>query len=218
MKRLRDPFNGLSHMGALILSLAGTLVLLWKTRQDPLKMWMLAVYGLSMAGCFLSSTLHHSIRGKRTLEISLLKLDHAAIYPFIAGTYTPVFLFLIPSATSYVLLLVVWLMAVAGMIYKLALSRDPENVDDPPDLGSTLVYLAMGWLIVWKVPELAAHSQGASFPLAIAGGVLYSVGGVILSFRLLDFWPGRFGHHEIWHLLVIAATSCFYCYIFINMS
>lgn len=217
MKRLRDPFNGVSHFAALILSLVGTFVLIWKTQQDPLRMGMLGVYGLSMAGCFLSSTLHHSIRGRRTLEIGLLKLDHAAIYPFIAGTYTPIFLLLIPSPTSYALLLAVWIVAVAGVLYKLFFSRDPENVDDPPELGSTLVYLAMGWTIAWRLPELISHSKGTSFSLVIAAALFYSIGGLILSFRWFDFWPGRFGHHELWHLFVIAGASCFYGYIFVNM-
>ena len=218
MKRFRDPFNGFSHLGALILSLVGTFILLGLTRPDPWRMFATAVYGLSMSASFLTSTMHHLIKGDRTLEIRLWKLDHAAIYPFIAGTYTPICLYMLPGRSGFGLLIVVWILAVLGMVYKLALSRPPQSVKDPPDLRSTLIYVAMGWLILWKIAALTSHSVGLSLILAVVGGFLYTMGGVILSFRLFDFWPDRFGHHEIWHLFVIAGASCFYGYIYWNFS
>lgn len=215
---LRDPVNGALHGVALLLSILGTAFLVWSFRADVVRALTTTVYGLTMCGCFLASTLHHLFKGSRAAEMRLLKLDHAAIYPFIAGTYTPVCVHLIPGPMGLVLLAVVWGIALAGIIYKLAFAREPERVDDPPELGSTLLYVAMGWLIVWQVAEVLAHSRGLTFVLAGLGGLAYTVGGIILSRRLFDWWPGRWGHHEIWHVCVMIGAACFYSYIYLNLA
>lgn len=217
-QRFRDPVNGLMHGVALLLSLVGTAVLVWIHQADGLRALTTAVYGLSMCGCFLASTLHHLVRGSRRLEMRLLRLDHAAIFPFIAGTYTPVCMHLIPGPSGRALLAVVWAIALGGVVYKLAFAKEPASVEDPPELGATLVYVAMGWLIVWKFPEIMAHSQGLSYGLAVAGGLAYTLGGVILSRRLFDWWPGRLGHHEIWHACVMVGAACLYGYLFLNLA
>ncbi len=216
--RWRDPVNGVLHGVALILSIVGTLFLVWTFRTDVVRALTAAVYGLTMCGCFLASTLHHLVRGTRSAEMRLLKLDHAAIYPFIAGTYTPICVHLLPGSAGLVLLTVVWGVALAGVVYKLAFAREPERVDDPPDLASTLLYVAMGWLVVSQLAPLVAHSRGLSIVLATVGGLAYTLGGVILSRRLFDWWPGRLGHHEIWHVCVMVGAACFYSYIFINLA
>lgn len=218
VRRFRDPVNGLMHGVALLLSLIGTAALVWSCKADPARAVTSAIYGLSMCGCFLASSLHHLMRGSRQTEMRLLKLDHAAIYPFIAGTYTPICVHLIPGAPGIALLAMVWGIAVIGMVYKLGFAREPASVDDPPELGSTLLYVAMGWLIVWKLSDVLAHSHGLSFVLAAAGGLAYTLGGIILSRRLFDWWPGRWGHHEIWHACVMVGAACFYAYVFINLA
>jgi len=217
-RRFRDPVNGLMHGAALLLSIIGTAVLVWSCKADPTRAMTAFIYGLSMCGCFLASSMHHLLRGSRKTEMRLLKLDHAAIYPFIAGSYTPVCVHLIPGAPGLLLLGVVWAIALAGVVYKLVFAREPETVDDPPELGSTLLYVAMGWLIVWKLSDVLAHSHGLSIVLAMAGGIAYTLGGIILSRRLFDWWPGRWGHHENWHVCVMVGAACFYAYVFINLA
>lgn len=214
----RDPVNGFLHLGALLLSIVGTAALLWASRGDALQLLTVAIYGLSMCGCFLASSLHHLVRGERALEMRLLRWDHAAIYPFIAGSYTPVCLHLMPRTSGLVMLAVVWAIALAGVIYKLRLAPEQESVDDPPPTFDTLIYIAMGWLIVVQIGEVIARAKGGTLALPVAGGLAYSVGGVVLTRRLLDFVPGRFGHHEIWHLFVIAGAACFYAFLWLNLA
>lgn len=213
----RDPVNGFLHLGALGLSVVGALALAWACRADALLLASVVVYGLGMCGCFLASSLHHLVRGDRALEVKLLRWDHAAIYPFIAGTYTPICLHLMPWQQGPALLALVWGLALAGMVYKLRLAPEQESVDDPPPAFDTALYVAMGWLIVWQLGELMARAKAGTLGLPVAGGLAYSVGGWILSRRLLDFVPGRFGHHEIWHLFVIAGAACFYAFLWLNL-
>lgn len=216
--RFRDPVNGFMHLAALLLSLAGTLVLLRAAGGDALKLLTVAIYGISMCGCFLASSLHHLVRGERELEMRLLRLDQAAIYPFIAGTYTPVCIHVLPAPGSYFLLAVVWAIALSGLVYRLGFARDPARVEDPPHAVDTVFYVAMGWQIMWQGSALLERSAGGTFWLAVAGGALYTLGGVVLTRRLLDFRPGRIGHHEIWHAFVMAGAACFYAYLFLNLT
>ncbi len=216
----RDPVNGFMHLLALVLALVGTAALLWACRGDADRMISAAVYGLGMIGCFLASSLHHLVRASHRTEILLLKLDHAAIYPFIAGSYTPICLQVLPRPSGLLLLVLVWAVALGGVGYKLIFAREPERVDDPPEMSSTLLYIVMGWLIVLvgSGGDFLAQSRAGTFPLALAGGIAYSVGGVILSRRWFDFKPGRWGHHEIWHAFVMVGSACFYAYVWANLT
>lgn len=216
--RFREPVNGFMHLAALLLSAVGSGVLLWGAHGDGLKLLSLAIYGVSMCGCFLASSLHHLVRGERELEMRLLRLDQAAIYPFIAGTYTPVCVLVLPAPAGYVLLAVVWAIALGGLVYRLGFARDPARVEDPPHVVDTVIYVAMGWQIMWQARAVLERSMPGTFWLAVAGGLFYTLGGVILTRRLFDFRPGRLGHHEIWHAFVMAGAACFYAYLFLNLT
>jgi hemolysin III len=213
-RRFRDPVNGFLHLAGLVASLAGALLMWRHTHGD----WSAMVYMAGMIGCYLGSSLHHLVVGSRELELRLLKWDHAAIYPYIAGSYTPVCVNLLPGTAGMVMLGAVWALAIAGIVYKLGFAPDQADVNDPPGLVDTLLYIAMGWLAALQIGPLLAHSAPSSVPLAVAGGVAYSVGGLILARKWLDFWPGRFGHHEIWHVLVMVGSACIYGYVWLNLA
>ena len=214
---LRDPVNGLLHFAGLLASLAGTAVLVYACRADALKMLTAAIFGLSMCGCFMGSTLHHLVSGSRRTEMWLLKLDHAAIYPFIAGSYTPVCVHVLPGKGAIALLGVVWALAIAGMVYKLRFAPDPATVEEPPGFIDTVLYIAMGWLAAFQAPQIIAYSKEMTLQLALLGGMAYSIGAIILTRKYFDFWPGRFGHHEVWHLCVLLGASLVYAYVFLNI-
>lgn len=215
--RLREPVNGALHCLALVASLAGTWVLLQHSDGHPLRFVAFALYGGTMCGCFLASTLHHWIRADHSTEQRLLRLDHAAIFPFIAGSYTPICLLMLPPKGGELLFLVVWALAMAGMIYKIGFARDQEDVSAPPDMATIAVYVAMGWLAVSQLPALIHLFSRSAFLLAAIGGGAYTVGGVILGRRWLDLVPGRFGHHEIWHLFVMVGATCIYAVIYMTV-
>lgn len=212
-RRFRDPVNGFLHLSGLIISLIGT-AFMWTHAPGD---WSAMVYMAGMIGCYLGSSLHHLVAGSRELEMRLLKWDHAAIYPYIAGSYTPVCVHLLPKPAGWLLLGAVWAIALAGITYKLGFAPDQADVNDPPPLPDTLLYIAMGWLVTLQLFPLAAHSAPGSIPMAIAGGISYSFGGLVLARKWLDFWPGRFGHHEIWHVLVMIGSAFMYAYVWMNL-
>jgi len=170
-----------------------------------------------MCGCFLASALHHLINARRSTELRLWRLDHAAIYPFIAGSYTPVCVHVLPAPGGLWLLGAVWALAVAGMVYKIGFAPDPPSLAHPPGKIDTALYVAMGWVAAFQLPQLVAQSLPGTLPLVVLGGLAYSVGAIILSRRLLDFRPGLLGHHEIWHLCVLLGAGLIYSYVFLNL-
>ncbi len=218
LDKFREPANGFMHLAGLLLSALATAVLIWRCYPDAGRMFSTAVFGISMCGCFLASTLHHLVRSDARTEIRLLKIDHAAIYPFIAGSYTPICLHVLPAPQGHILLVVVWAIALAGVAYKLFLSADPRSVADPPGFADTLMYFLMGCLVAGQLPGFIENSRSMTVWLAVIGGFAYAAGALILTRKLLDFWPGRFGHHEIWHVCVLLGASFMYSYVFLNLA
>ena len=206
------------HLTGLVLSIVGTLFLVWHCWPDTARMATTAIFGITMCGCFLSSSLHHLVKAGPATEFRLLKLDHAAIYPFIAGTYTPICVHLLPAPGGLIVLALVWIIAVVGVVHKFWFEPDPANVSDPPSVKVFLPYLGMGWLAAPLFPSIIAQSQGMTILLPIIGGAAYTIGGIILTKRLFDFWPGKLGHHELWHACVLLGSACLYSYVFLNVA
>jgi hemolysin III len=210
----REPMNGLLHFGALMTSLVATGFLLGQTVRYPDKLLTLGIYGLCMSLTFLASSAHHLVHADRRTEEWLLKLDHAAIFLYIAGSYTPITVTLLPDPVRWQFLTVVWLIAAAGVAYKLVVFKAPADLSDPPDRLSVAVFVIMGWLIVWQFPALMAQLNEGALRLGLLGGAFYTLGGVILTSKAFDFWPGLLGHHEIWHVCVIGGSVCIYLLIY----
>jgi hemolysin III len=203
--RIREPFNGASHLVGLVLACAGTWVLL-RWANDAWEVTAFAIYGATLILLYASSFLYHSLPVTGRPLKALRTLDHIAIYFLIAGTYTPVALITLHSRLGWSLLAAVWLIALAGIPFKLLYL-------DAPVWLSTSTYLAMGYLALVAIVPLA---QAVSLPgllWLVAGGVAYTVGAVIYSHQCPDPFPGRFGHHEIWHLLVMSGSACHFAFM-----
>jgi hemolysin III len=203
--RIREPFNGASHLLGLLLATAGTVALL-RMARGPLELAAFSIYGATLMVLYGASALYHMLplseRPLRALRI----LDHISIYFLIAGTYTPVGLITLHGPLGWSLLAAVWLIALAGIPFKLFFL-------DAPVWLSTATYLGMGYLsLVAVVPLIKAVSLSGLAWLA-AGGIAYSVGAVIHSSRRPDPFPGRFGHHEIWHVLVLIGSGCHFAFM-----
>jgi hemolysin III len=203
--RIREPVNGASHLLGLLLAGAGTILLL-KMASGPWQLAAFSVYGATLILLYGASSLYHllpvSDRPLRVLRI----LDHIAIYFLIAGTYTPIALITLDSRLGWVLLAVVWLIAVAGIPFKLFFL-------DAPVWLSTGTYLAMGYLALVAVVPLAEAVSISGLVWLVAGGVAYTAGAVIYARRRPDPFPGLFGHHEIWHLLVLTGSACHFAFM-----
>lgn len=203
---LREPVNALTHLAGTVLALIGSVILVARAQGEPWKVYSFAVYGLTLVALFTSSTaLHASRAGERTLR-RLRILDHAAIFLLIAGSYTPVVLVAMRPEyplTGWVLLSLVWALALLGIVFKLAWISAPRWL-------STALYLMLGWLALLGIVPLVETLPAAGLVWLLVGGFFYSLGALIYGLKRPDPIPGLLGYHEIWHLFVIAGALCHY--------
>ena len=204
----RNPYDGLRPWSAIThgvgaaLSVLASAVLLAgaAAAADIWKLVSFAIYGLSMTALYTASTLYHCINTTVEGRIALRKLDHTSIYFLIAGSYTPVCLIALRGPWGWSLFGVIWALAIAGLVMSMTW------INCPRALTST-IYIAMGWLAVIAVYPLwqALGLRGVFWLLA--GGVLYTVGGVLYALK----WPGRdnprFGCHEVFHVFIVLGSA-----------
>ena len=158
-----------------------------------------AIYSLTVCGLFGTSALYHrrvwSPRGYQVMR----RLDHSMIFVFIAGTYTPFSALLLPHTTAIVILSIVWGGAILGVGMKLITPNAPRWLSAP-------VYVALGWVAIFVLPEIARSGGTAALVLMLAGGMLYTVGAAFYALRRPNPWPTTFGHHEFFHACTLLAA------------
>ncbi|MEM8902031.1 MAG: hemolysin III family protein [Bacteroidota bacterium] len=162
------------------------------------------MFGFGFMMVFTFSTLYHSIVQpdiKKTFRI----LDHISIYFMIAGSYTPFILIYMPSKTGYIILGIQWILTFLGTIYKIFFTGKFKWF-------STIVYLAMGWMIVLVIGPFVDSLPLLSLWLIVAGGLLYTVGVVFYKWYSLPY------HHAIWHVFVLAASICHFVAVWIAVK
>jgi hemolysin III len=159
------------------------------------------VYGASLVGLYAASALYHLLPVSERATARLRKLDHAMIFVLIAGTYTPVCLLALSGFWRWGLLGAVWSLALGGVLIKI------RGVGSRPWLTVSL-YLGLGWLSVAALPVLVRALPVGALVWLAAGGLVYTVGAVIYAAKRPDLLPGKFGHHGLWHLFVIAGSAC----------
>lgn len=154
----------------------------------------IAVYGGSMISLFLSSTLYHSLTHPPTKAV-LKRFDHSMIYLLIAGTYTPFLMITLKSAMAQALLVVIWALALGGVLFKIFFVHRFKR-------ASLITYLAMGWLSLLVVYELYEALPSPAFNLLIAGGLSYTLGAAFYAAKQYRYT------HAIWHLFVLGGAAC----------
>lgn len=200
LKKLREPVNSLTHWGGASLAVIGLIVLLIVGRGTPAKIVSLLVYGISLVLLFSASATYHMVRVKeKTLEI-FRKVDHAAIYFLIAGTYTPFCVNAFSGFWKWGLLGMVWSLAFIGIIVKVFYICAPRWLNAG-------IYLVMGWLCLAAIGQMLAVLPVWVIVWLIAGGVIYTLGAIVYITRIFNFVPGVFGFHEVWHIFVILAAA-----------
>lgn len=161
-----------------------------------------SVYALTVSLLFGTSAVYHRVSWSTPARRALVaRLDHSMIFLFIAGTYTPFALLAMPERTGRVVLAVVWAGAVGGVLLKTSWITAPRWLTVP-------IYLALGWVAVFVLPELLSHGGPAALVLIIAGGLLYTVGGIVYGLKKPDPFPRVFGFHEVFHLCTVVAAAC----------
>jgi hemolysin III len=203
----REPISAWTHGSWLVLSIPATALLWRRSDGDPARRLSLLIFGLSLAACYLGSTLFHAVRLDPQWIYWFDELDHIGIFVLIAGSYTPVAWNLLSGRMKWGTLVSAWMAAAVGTGMLLVCGIFSM-------FWSTLFYLVMGWGAVFCYIELArAHSHRTVFPLLL-GGVLYSLGAVMNLAHWPDIWPGVFGPHEIFHLFVMAGSSAHFMFMF----
>lgn len=206
-REVRDPYDGLrpwsaiTHGAGALLAVAGTAALLLRAVQvgHPADLLPFLIYGLSMVGLYTASTLYHCLNVSVPGRIALRKYDHCSIYLLIAGSYTPICLTALRHSGGPLLLSCIWTLAAAGLVLTIA------KLGIPRWLTST-IYLIMGWLAIFAIVPLYRALPTSGFVWLLAGGLSYTVGGVLYAVK----WPGRnnprFGCHEIFHLFILLGS------------
>lgn len=194
--------NSITHgLGALLSVAALTLLVTLAAQQfDVWRIVSFSIYGATMVLLFLSSTLYHSFQ-KPSVRRIFKTLDHCSIYLLIAGTYTPFLLVTLRGTLGWVLFGIIWALAVAGIVIKVAFGPEFKKF-------SVVTYLVMGWLVLFASKELFARLAIEGIYWLVAGGLIYTLGVVFYLWRRLPF------NHAIWHLFVLAGTICHFFAIF----
>jgi hemolysin III len=204
--RIQSPFeerlNALTHaIGAFFGIVALVLLIVYNTQKSDWSLFSVIVYGISIIILFTASTFYHAVKGEKRKHYFRI-VDHISIYFLIAGTYTPVCLISLEQSLGWTLFFVVWGIAVFGVILKLFFTGRFE-------IFSTLLYLVMGWLIVFDFPNLSDTVGDGGVLFLFAGGLAYTVGIVFYAIHKIPF------NHVIWHLFVLAGAICHFFMIFL---
>lgn len=199
MNRFREPVNGFTHLFGVLIAFMGLVWLLFMTYPDVQKVLVSLIYGLSTILTFAASTMMHLYTGNQKTLHRLVRFDHAMIYIMIAGTYTPFAYVFFDSIWFWGLMVSIWGMAFGGVIWKLFF----WNKDT---IWSLIYYIGMGWFSILLLPHVLHYIDAVGFTLILSGGIIYTVGGIIYGLKrpnLSEMW----GHHEIWHLFVLAGFA-----------
>jgi hemolysin III len=196
--------RGWIHFWSLVASVAACAVLITLSAAlvGGWAVLAISIYSVSILGLFGTSALYHrrtwtSPRSKLVMR----RLDHSMIFVFIAGTYTPFAMLAMPAATSRWVLAVAWGGALAGVVLKVAWPHAPPWVGVP-------IYIALGWIAVFVLPDLLHNGGVVALVLLLVGGALYTVGAVFYATRWPNPWPRTFGFHEFFHAATALAAIC----------
>lgn len=210
--KLRDPISAISHyIGAGLSVVAIVLVAIVRVfGYTPSFKNIIAalIFSASMFLLYMASGLYHSFKLPPSKLLKWRKLDHSMIYVLIAGSYTPFLLAMENARLGIILLIVVWTLAVTGVLLKIFLFKLPRMV-------STTMYLAMGWLIIFFFRDIKMILPKSALVLLITGGISYSIGGVIYALKKPSF--KRITFHDIFHFFVLGGTAAQFCAVYFGI-
>jgi hemolysin III len=167
-----------------------------------------SIYCATVTLLFGTSALYHRLNWRPAAKRLMKRLDHSMIFVFIAGTYTPIAALTLPRTPAIAVLVAVWSGALVGVGLQTLWPAAPRWLSAP-------CYIALGWVAVFVMPDLLHHAGVAAFVLIVAGGAIYTVGGVVYALKRPNPVPGVFGFHEVFHLCTLVAAVCHYVAIWL---
>jgi hemolysin III len=198
----KPRFRGVLHQIAFFVAIPAGLVLVALGDTGAARA-AAAVFAFSLCGLYGVSSAYHRLHWSPQALSRMRLLDHSMIFVLIAGSYTAVSVLALRGKWAPVLLAVVWLGAVSGIVLKFVGIERTRHIT-----GS--MYIVLGWAAIFAAPEFVRRASPAVLALIAAGGVLYTLGSIVLVRRKPDPDPRVFGYHEIWHSMVVAASACHY--------
>lgn len=207
---IREPINGLTHLFGAILSLTALILMLIKSFNigaRPVAIAAVVIYGISLMMLYsASATYHMVIASKKVLDL-LQKLDHSMIFMLIAGSYTPLCLISLKGAKGVVIFSIVATMAISGVLFKMIWFKCPRWL-------STSIYISMGWIAIFVLSPLQNAISTMGIFWLVAGGVLYTIGGVIYGLKHTVLSNKYLGFHEIFHIFILLGSMAHFICIF----
>ena len=212
---IREPGSAITHFIAMMMAVFATVPLLVKAGiQSGWENFLaMAIFMGSMILLYGASATYHSVDlTGRSLRV-FRKLDHMMIFVLIAGSYTPVCLIVLGGKLGYTLLALVWGIAAVGMLVKACWITCPKWF-------SSVIYIAMGWVCVLVFGPLLKALSVPAFLWLLAGGIIYTVGGVIYALKLPIFNAKHkfFGSHEVFHLFVMGGSICHFIFMYLYVA
>ena len=204
-EHIKDPGSAITHFIGMLMAIFAAVPLLIKAAHEPSRIYIIsiAIYAASLILLYAASTTYHTFDRSKKVNTILKKIDHMMISVLIAGSYTPICLLVLKGRTGIILLTIVWTFAIAGILIKAFWVYCPKWI-------SSVLYIGMGWTCVLAFTQILNSMSPAAFGWLLAGGIIYTVGGVIYALKLPIF-NGKhknFGSHEIFHLFVMGGSAC----------
>ena len=204
-KHLKEPGSAITHFIGMLMAIFAAVPLLIKAANEPNRVYLIsaAVFIVSMILLYAASTTYHSLDLSEKTNTILKKLDHMMIFILIAGSYTPICLLVLGGRIGTYMLILIWGIAIVGILIKAFWVFCPKWV-------SSVLYIGMGWTCVLAFTKILQALTPAAFGWLLAGGIIYTIGGVIYALKLPIF-NGKhknFGSHEIFHLFVMGGSFC----------
>ncbi|MCI8372660.1 MAG: hemolysin III family protein [Lachnospiraceae bacterium] len=207
-KIFKDPGSAITHFLGMAFALIIAVPLLSKA-TDNVHMVSMAIFVVSMFLLYSASTTYHTFDISESVNTILKKIDHMMIFVLIAGSYTPVCLIVLHGRTGYILLSIVWGIALIGIIIKSVWVFCPKWF-------SSILYIAMGWTCVFAFSPMLDVLSKEAFGWLLAGGILYTIGGVIYALKLPIFNENHkfINSHVVFHIFVLAGSACHFMFMY----
>ena len=207
---IRDPISTITHFIGAVLSGVAIFFLLYKGAilNSVIHTTTYLIFGISLFLLYCASTVYHAIDKSEKIIKIFKKIDHMMIFVLIAGTYTPVCILALNGQIGYIMFGVIWGVAIFGIFLKAKFNNIPRWI-------SSGLYILMGWLCIFAIYPLFTKLPLNGFIWLVAGGVIYTIGGIIYATKWPKINNKWFGFHEIFHLFVMGGSVCHFVLIYI---
>ena len=211
-KHIKDPGSAITHFIGMLMAIFAAIPLLIQAGMEPNRIYLisLTIYAVSMVLLYAASTTYHTFDISPKVNTLLKKFDHMMIFVLIAGSYNPICLLVLEPETGLPLLALVWGIALVGILVKAFWVYCPKWF-------SSVLYIGMGWTCVLAFGQILNGLTPAEFGWLLAGGIVYTIGGIIYALKLPVFNSvhKNFGSHEIFHLFVMGGSACHFVVMYL---